>query len=119
MSNFMKYLNEQIRYHHSELKKLKIAKKAYKEAPILMQKNNLKGRRRFVGKTIQSCVLDLLRTEPDREFHIMEILDALRETYSADLVRTSLSPQLSRLKQDGEVIFQNSKWKLYVQGDKK
>lgn len=42
-----------------------------------------------------------------------ELLDHFRDVYGrSDVVRTSLSPQLSRLKQEGDVILRGKRWYL-------
>ena len=38
------------------------------------------------------------------------ILDAIRKRFGRDLERTSLSPQLSRLKEEGELILNDDVW---------
>lgn len=40
------------------------------------------------------------------------ILDEINDRWDMKLVRTSLSPQLSRLKQEGHLIYFNNKWRL-------
>jgi hypothetical protein len=38
------------------------------------------------------------------------ILDAIKKRFGRDIERTSLSPQLSRLKEDGELILSGEVW---------
>lgn len=41
-----------------------------------------------------------------------ELRDFIRETYGRDIIRTSFSPQLSRLKQDGAIKSNNGRWTI-------
>ena len=63
-------------------------------------------------KTIKEAVLDVLLTAPPYGLTANEILDRLQKIYDADLMRTSLSPQLSRLKQEGKIVSERPYWRL-------
>lgn len=69
-------------------------------------------RARNAGKmTIKDMILIVLN-ESESGLSAVVILDEINKRWKKDLVRTSLSPQLSRLKQEGRLIYTNQKWLL-------
>jgi hypothetical protein len=44
------------------------------------------------------------------------ILESIKVIYGIEVARTSLSPQLSRLKNDGKVAVENSIWRITEKG---
>lgn len=63
--------------------------------------------------TIKQLVRKALSEQFERGATANELLDFFADAYARDDVsRTSLSPQLSRLKQTGEVILIGQKWSL-------
>lgn len=61
--------------------------------------------------TIQTMIVDVLRDFPGG-LEALEIVRHIRERYGRDVPRTSLSPQLSRLKTDGVIDLENKTWRL-------
>lgn len=61
-------------------------------------------------KTIQEMVLQLLDEAHPKGLSALEILDEIQRRWRPDLVRTSLSPQLSRLQP--KITHTNGKWSL-------
>ena len=62
--------------------------------------------------TIKQEVLEILAKYPDG-IMALEILDEMKAHYRPDLLRETLSPQLSRLKNDdNKVIVENKIWRL-------
>src|SRR6185436_5481931 len=62
-------------------------------------------------------IKDLVRKALTEQFEFGATANELLEFFShawgrSDIVRTSLSPQLSRLKQQGEIILDGQKWKI-------
>jgi len=69
------------------------------------------------GYTIGDLALAVLREAGDEGFTSTEILGILRESTVPNLVRTSLSPPLSRLKQKGVIELVGDKWKIVPEKD--
>ena len=61
--------------------------------------------------TIQQEALEILARYPDG-LTMLEILDEMLAIYRPDLLRESLSPQLTLLKKAGKVVSGNKIWKL-------
>ncbi len=62
-------------------------------------------------KTVADMALEILRDYPDG-LTAIQILDKIRERWMPNLMRSSLSPPLSRLKHVGKVILDGSIWSL-------
>ncbi|MFA6205209.1 MAG: hypothetical protein WC689_03280 [Methylocystis sp.] len=68
--------------------------------------------RRYVPEmTIKEAVLKVLHAEPNG-LAATEILRRINSELRTDYARTSLSPQLSRLKQEGKIELYGQLWKL-------
>lgn len=63
------------------------------------------------GKSIKEWVCDILNDDP-LGLTSHQILETLRESGLPNLERTSLSPQLSRLKDEGKIFLEGGVWKL-------
>jgi len=63
-------------------------------------------------QTIKEAVIAVLGTGPKHGLTANEILDRLKRVYDDSLVRTSLSPQLSRLKQEKKIVSNRPYWRL-------
>ncbi|MEO1304171.1 MAG: hypothetical protein AAFV37_04285 [Pseudomonadota bacterium] len=61
--------------------------------------------------TIKEMVLEILGVMPDGA-EATELLTYIKDRFGANLVRTSLSPQLSRLKKEGLISLSGKVWKL-------
>lgn len=61
------------------------------------------------GMTIKDAILDVLANNPDGA-DAQEILAMINEGYGLSVVRTSLSPQLSRLKSEGKITLTGKVW---------
>lgn len=62
--------------------------------------------------TIKSMVMSLLVDTDPEGLTANDLLSDLRERWLPKLERTSLSPQLSRLKREGKIENFNGKWRL-------
>jgi hypothetical protein len=67
--------------------------------------------RRPSQKTMKGTVLDILAEYPEGETAI-DILAQVNNRLGTTYLRTSLSPQLSRLKADGLIVLEGNIWKL-------
>ena len=74
-------------------------------------------RRTIPEKTLKDAVVEVLRAKAGG-MTALEILAAINLRFSADYPRTSLSPQLSRLKAEGKLIREGIVWRLPDQKQK-
>jgi hypothetical protein len=65
--------------------------------------------RRASQMTIKEMIRSILRSRPDG-LAAGEILQEIQERFSVAVERTSLSPQLSRLRDSGDVTLVNARW---------
>jgi hypothetical protein len=72
---------------------------------------SLRGITKRLGKTTQEMVIDILSDKPNG-LSALDILDEINRRWSLGLVRTSLSPQISRLKQKGKLRYSEGLWIL-------
>jgi hypothetical protein len=72
---------------------------------------------RAVPKNIQAMVLRILDDIYPAGMTALEILEQIQLHWKPDLTRTSLSPQLSRLKAARSIKSEKHKWYLQVQDD--
>ncbi len=75
-------------------------------------------RRKVSEKTIKETVLEILK-ESRRPLTALEILPIINDRLNADYPRSSLSPQLSRLKAEGLIDREGRNWSLVKPGAKK
>jgi hypothetical protein len=68
-------------------------------------------RRSIPEKTIKEAVIDVL-TDAGRGLMAIDILAAINKRFEMDYPRTSLSPQLSRLKSEGKLEREGMVWSL-------
>lgn len=67
----------------------------------------------YARLTIKQLVRKALTEQFERGATANELLDFFADAWGrSDVLRTSLSPQLSRLKQEGEIILIGQKWSL-------
>jgi hypothetical protein len=76
--------------------------------------NTPKRRMRF-EQGIKGMVLGALQ-EAKTGLTAQQIIAAIQTTFGYDLPRTSLSPQLTRLKRDGKVTVRDSIWTITLNG---
>lgn len=117
MSKEIEKIEDLIRFHSEELQRLTRARNDYLRAAAelaeAIKTDSIRDLRKDkpAGKTIKEHVLDILE-ENRAGLHWREILKMLRIRYSPELVRTSLSPQLSRLKYEGKIYSERGIWRL-------
>jgi hypothetical protein len=68
-------------------------------------------RRSIPEKTIKDAVIEVLKAKGSG-MTALEILAAINQRFSTDYPRTSLSPQLSRLKAEEKLIREGIVWRL-------
>lgn len=67
--------------------------------------------KRIPGMTLKDAAIEALSKEADG-LAATDILLAINEKYDVAIERSSLSPQLSRLKQEGRIERKNGKWRI-------
>jgi hypothetical protein len=127
MADFLEYVRHRRAQIRKELQDLETAEKIYREAhgdeavdlptravrqPQLAFNAVTEAAKRFARKpkTIQEMVMQLLAEVHPEGLSALEILDQIQRRWKPDLMRTSLSPQLSRLQPDIRNV--NRKWYL-------
>ncbi len=69
-----------------------------------------------VPRTIKQMVLRLLDESSPQGLTALEILERIQKRWKSELERTSLSPQLTRLKVDGAIYNEKNQWFRSVVG---
>jgi hypothetical protein len=108
-------LEAKIKTHEKELGELRNAAKAIGIVNRLERPLGIT-RKTSPPRTIKEAVLDVLQDYPGGLI-ALDILAKINERFSMNLVRTSLSPQLSRLKQEGKILNHGSTWLPRHQND--
>ena len=88
----------------SELARVQAALAAFKNAEVHVSEDER-------PSTIQAGVLRILASSPNG-MTALRILDELRTRFEMDYPRSSLSPQLSRLKAQGKLKLRGTVWSL-------
>ena len=99
-----KEIREQIKGLRAELDELKAVRRTLEPLQIEHDRGI-----QHAGPTIKDMVKEVLTKSPEG-LSAQEILTAIDEEFGAKVERTSLSPQLSRLRQDGDVVLDNGRW---------
>lgn len=120
MDDFLEYVKRRKAALRKELADLDSAKRIYEQSgtaignPMLP----LQVGARIARPTIKEGILQLLKETSPMGLTALEILDRLnRRWWQGELKRTSLSPQITRLKKDGKVIPEHGTWKLPKDND--
>jgi hypothetical protein len=115
MDDFLEYVKQRKAALKKELAELEAAERIYlqsgagNESPMLPFQASEPMHR----PTIKECVIQLLEEACPHGLTALEILDRLnRRWWRGQLKRTSLSPQITRLKKDKKVVSEHGTWKL-------
>lgn len=109
-------LEKEIALLHAELTRIKIAQQAI--ARLEPSPKNADGVKRVNGahshnssdtKSIKEMVLEVLKEVPEG-IKAIDLLESINAVYSVKLERTSLSPQLSRLKKEEKIFKKGLLW---------
>ncbi|WVT73442.1 hypothetical protein QM996_18505 [Sinorhizobium chiapasense] len=92
----------------AELAELKLAEAAIKSGVIPAGGTRPDTRDRG---TIKEMVVDVLSGRPDGA-EASDILQLILNSFGEEIPRSSLSPQLSRLKEEGTIVLHGRTWKL-------
>lgn len=88
----------------AELRELQIAKTALDAQPATSASASGAS-----NPTIKDMAREVLSGQPNG-LNSSGVLDGIRKLFARDIERTSLSPQLSRLKDEGELILKGEVW---------
>jgi hypothetical protein len=95
-----------------ELRDLRTAAKAVGIPNGLPQETLGVTRRTRPERTIQDAVMEVLADHHPQGLIALDLLAQLNTKFGWRIVRTSLSPQLSRLKRAGKIINAGTEWRL-------
>ena len=95
-------IREQQRALKTELRELQLAKAALEGQAETATLGS-------PSMTIKEMAREVLSGQPNG-LNSAGILDGIRKLFNREIERTSLSPQLSRLKEDGELLLENDVW---------
>ncbi len=115
MDDFLEYVKRRKAALRKELTDLESAERIYRQSGITGGNPTLPFQvdGQIARPTIKEGVIQLLEETYPMGLTTLEILDRLnRRWWRGELRRTSLSPQISRLKKDGEVVSEQGTWKL-------
>lgn len=96
----------QLKALRAELAEIKVARQALDVGSI-----EVTSATNSAGPTIKEMVRRVLESAP-LGMTSNDILASIKAEFSKEIERTSLSPQLSRLKSEGEVVLVNDNWYL-------
>ena len=114
MNDFLGYIKKRRVELHAELSELEIAERIYRSSgaqiapsqrPLAFETPPL------VRKSIKQMVIDILDDMHPHGLTALELLDQLRARWNVRVRRTSLSPQLTRLKNDHQIYNEHGVWK--------
>ncbi len=134
MSDFLSYLarkrqeaNNQIKHYTELLRDIDRSEALYRESQLASAAGNMTATSSFVGHgfvdhmyfsgdlptrpTLKARIIAALKVAP-KGLRSGELLAVLQSTGTPELQRTSMSPQLSRLQADGDVVNDNGTWRL-------
>lgn len=100
-------IKEQIKALRLELTELKAAKNAMDSATSAIDSPSTQ----TGAKTIKDMIREIMKSS-ETGLTSTEILAKIGSSFNRQLERTSLSPQLSRMKDDGEVLLVDNSWVL-------
>lgn len=99
-------IRDQMKALKAELREIHVAKSA-----LVAQDDTGAASASTAAPTIKDMARELLAEAPDGATS-GQILVAIKAKYGRDVDRTSLSPQLSRLKESGDVVLNGERWFL-------
>ncbi len=105
-------IKSQVKALRAELGDLKKAKSALDPSSGEIES----GEQQSGSVTIKDMVRAILKSDSSG-LTATDILTKIKENFARDLGRTSLSPQLSRMKEDGEVVVRENLWFLVFVND--
>ncbi len=115
MDNFLEYVKRRKAALRKELEEIEAAERVYRQSgagsgeAILPFNLSVQS----VRPTIKEGIIQLLEEVYPMGLTALEILDRLnRRWWRGELKRTSLSPQITRLKNSGDVIGERGTWKV-------
>ncbi len=130
MADFLNFIRQRRAELRRNLEELDVAERVYRESlaegesepslgelfgDIFNQATAWTERERYRPKTIKQMILQLLNENYPGGLTALEILDHIRKRWMPTLERTSLSPQITRLKGKNAVTNDKGKWFLVTE----
>ncbi|HIF10963.1 MAG TPA: hypothetical protein EYQ81_14765 [Sneathiellales bacterium] len=115
MDDFLDFVKKRKTALLEELAELEAAERVYRQSGVGSQNPMLPLDMKMPATkpTIKVAVIKLLEDTYPLGLTALEILERLnRRWWQGDLQRTSLSPQITRLKHEGKVVSERGTWKL-------
>ncbi len=115
MDDFLEYVKQRKAALRKELTELEAAERVYRHSGIASGGATLPLPLTAPSSrpTIKEAVVQLLEEVSPMGLTALEILERLnRRWWRGELKRTSLSPQITRLKNDGKVVSERGTWKV-------
>lgn len=113
MDDFLAYLRKRQAKLRRELSELEITERIYRDSGVQMLSLGelFDTSPPMPRKSIKQMVKDLLDDVAPHGLTALEILDQIAARWNIKVKRTSLSPQLTRLKNDSEIYNEKGAWK--------
>ncbi len=115
MDNFLEYVKRRKAALRKELAEIEAAERVYRQSGVGSGDATLPFNLpvQSVRPTIKEGIIQLLEEVYPMGLTALEILDRLnRRWWRGGLKRTSLSPQITRLKKDKKVVSERGTWKV-------
>ena len=119
MDDFLKFVGEQKAKLLRELQDLEAAERLFRESRKEAKATESLSERdqgrddKLLRPSIKEAVMIILHENP-RGLTAKEILSRIQERWDWEIERTSLSPQLSRLRYERKVVNHNSVWSAHL-----
>ena len=119
MDAFFEFIHKRRAKLKKELEELDTAERVYRESgiqiPPIAQHRLFPASWPVRTPTMKEGVVLLLKEREPLGLTALEILDRIQSRWNKNLQRTSLSPQLTRLKNDGVIRNDKGAWKLITE----
>ena len=115
MNDFLGYIQKRRAELHKELNELEVADRIYRNSGVQMMPSG-EGQLfatppPLVRRSIKRMVVDILDDMHPHGLAALEIINQIRVRWNIEVKRTSLSPQLTRLKNEHEIYNDKGVWK--------
>lgn len=120
MKDFLGYIRKRRAELQQELRELEIAERVYRECGIQMVRDQVLNAAEVPlspRKSIKQMIIDILSDMHPHGLTALELVDQIGAQYGTEVKRTSLSPQLTRLKNEAEIVNDRGVWKRPIESE--
>lgn len=115
MNDFLGYIQKRRAELHKELNELEVAERVYRNSGVQIKPSG-EGQLFFtppplLRRSIKKMVNDILDDMHPHGLTALEILNQIHVRWNTEVKRTSLSPQLTRLKNEHQIYNDKGVWK--------